>query len=282
MDDLELAAALGDALPPDAADSGASESPEREPATDLDSLIDALSGEPLADDATPDDEVAAASADSDEDDEPEEDELTRLRREVEEIRAEKREAEAAADEERARAHWDRRQQEVDARLYQAMQWLEQESQNQYDPRGWILSQLPHIAQGYQRELGQLNAEREQAWQSIARQHGTRNYLRDLAEQHDLSEAEVTRLSKYPPEVMAQVAADMAEIRGSIAQELSTTKGQLTKARNATKRAQLAQSAQLAPGSGQGRITDLATARDRITEENAEALTLPILRAYGMA
>lgn len=80
-----------------------------------------------------------------------------------------------------------------------------------------------------------------------------------------------------------VAADLLEVRerdvAPVKRELTTTKGQLTKAQRANKRARLGEMP--TPNAGRSTVIDLARAKKAITEDNADAIAGSLFAAMGL-
>lgn len=216
-----------------------------------------------ADDADEEDD----EEDEEEDEEPEDDEAARLRAEIDAYRQQQREAQAAAAEAQAQAYWQQDRANVNGRLYQALQWVEQELSSAYDPNARLMELLPYVLENYTRDLEAHHARREQAVWQIARQHGTRTYLSHIQERFGLDADDARRLAKYPPELMDRIAADLAATRGPVRRVLDQTVDQLTRTRRQLGRSRLQQ--QIAPGSGRGAITSIADVRERIKGTDEE-------------
>jgi hypothetical protein len=255
------------AAPDDAADisslfAGLLSANDEAPADDEAPDAEGDEADPLAAEADDDD-----AADDEDDEDEEDDAAAQLRREVEFYRQQQREAQAAAAEAQSQAFWQQDRAAVNGRLYQALQWVEQELGSAYDPNARLMELLPYVLDHYTRDLEAHHARREQAVWQIARQHGTRTYLTHIQEQFGLDAADARRLAKYPPELMDTIAADLAAARRPMRQVLDQTVDQLTRTRRQLGRNRLAQ--QIAPGSGRGAITSLADVRERIQGTDEE-------------
>jgi hypothetical protein len=254
-------------------------------------------GVPPAHDAAPDDgdadepdplpaEDDPYAADADEaEDEPEtlEEKVARLETERAELLQAKRDADAKAEESESKTYWQGKQAAVDDRLRQAVAHLEHRLDGAYDKEAVIRDYLPHLIEGYTRELNELNNEKLQAVWNVARKHGTRTYAQDLQARRGLSEADMQRLAKYPPEMWEDLAADLTEVRerdvAPVKRELTTTKGQLTKAQRANQRARLADMP--TPNAGRTTVIDINRAKRAITEDNADAIAGKLFDAIGI-
>jgi hypothetical protein len=281
------------AATPDAAGGGSEGTP------DLFEMI--LSGEgPPAHDAAPDegdaaepdplgaeDDPYAASDDEDADEDgPEtlEARIARLEAENAEYLQAKRDAEANAATEQSRAYWSSRSREVDSRKQQAIAWLAQEATNRgYDGLDWAMGQLPRIIESYAAELTELKDEQIRATWDVARRHASQTYVQKLKADFALSDAEVSYVAQFAPEEMERAAQLIARVREQtvepVKRELTTTKGQLTKAQRANARARHAQMP--APAGGRTTVVDFARARNAITEANADAIAGRLFDAMGL-
>lgn len=276
MDDLDLQAALGGVAPPDAADSDA--------ATDLRAVLSgdvALEDAPLAAQDSPEadaDEGDLLAAQADDEDEPGEDEDA-LRRELDELRQAKREAEAEAEEARNRAAVQEQFGTANRRLAQGVDWFVEAFDRAYDKDAFLREHLPRVAQGYANDIAAIKQREVDAAMALARKHGTNGWLTHLTQHYGLSEAELSRVRRFPPEQMEEAARLIADTRAPIAQQLTTTKSQLTKAQRAIGHAQRSRSARGEPGSGRAAVVSLADVQQKITGADEELG--PLLRLMGM-
>jgi uncharacterized glyoxalase superfamily protein PhnB len=274
-------AASADVQAPDAAATPDAAGP------DLFSLL--LEGDPPAHDAAPDanaedDPYAAESDDDAEEPETAEERIARLEAENAEFLQAKRNAEAQAEESHSRAYWQSKETEVDDRLRQAVAHLDYRLKDSpFDANAVIAEYLPRLIAGYTADLKELSDEKLQAVWAVAKKHGSITYKQNLQERLGLTESDIQRISKYPPEMWEAVAADLAEIRerdvAPVRRELTSTKGQLTKAQRAVRRDHLA--AMPTPGAGRATVRDFAQLKGRITQDNADAVIGPLLTAMGV-
>jgi hypothetical protein len=293
MDDVtEFLEAAGGETAPDAAAA--------HDATDITDLFAAAAGltatgELLATAAVPDeaadegdlfaaDEPAddVQAADEDEDAESLEERIARLEAENAEFLQAKRDAEAEATQASTEAYWNTRWQEVQSRREQALAHLAQRLESAYDKDAVIRDYLPHLLDGYTNDLAAYREEREQAIWQVARKHGAQTYVQEVQREYRLSDADMARIKKYPPEMWESLATDLTEVREAdvapVKQELTTTKGKLTKAQNARKRERLAS----APDPGSGRSTlNVARLKERITPDNADQVAGSLFQALGL-
>lgn len=260
-----------------------------DPSAALSDLVSAVFGDDVAPDldvAPDEDENAAAlepeATEESEDDEPSEVDL--LRQQVQEYEQQARDAQAKAAEAEAREYWESRRRQADAKLAQALTWLQNEAQSgrHYDTTEFILQNLPTIVQGYTADVEAVKDEQIRAVWNIARQHGSQTYLQALQSKYTLSSEDLTRVRKYPPELMEQVARDIVEARGTavapVAQELTTAKTKLSKTETALRKQRRSQ--QITPGG----VVPSATIRDvkaRITPDNAGDIAGSLFAAIGL-
>jgi hypothetical protein len=242
---------------------------------------DAEEADPLA----ADDDPYAADADEDED-EPEslEDKVARLEAQNAEYLQAKREADAQAEETNNRAYWLRKETEVDGKAQQAAAWLAARLEAAYDKDAVIRDDLPYVIENYKRELKELNDEKLQAVWDVARKHGTKTYAQDLQARHGLNDADMQRIGKYPPEMWEDIAADLLEVRERdvtpVKRELTATKGQLTKAQRANRRARH-DGMPAPPNSGRTTVIDFDRAKKAITPDNADEIAGRLFAALGI-
>lgn len=296
MDDVVdfLDATAGDDTP----DAAATPDAAGEDAPDLFELL-LNGGEPPAHDAAPDDgepdeadplqaegDPYAADADDADEDEPEtlEARIERLEAEKAEFLQAKRDAEAKATEAETRDYWQRKAATVEGRKEQAIEWLVQEAEKRgYDGLQWAMGELPRVIASYSAELMAFKDEQIQAVWEVARKHGSQTYKQSLQQQFELSDAQMQRISKYPPEMWQDLATDYAETQerevAPVKRELTTTKGQLTKAQRANSRTR--QSQMPVPGSGRSTVIDMAKARKAITPDNADDIAGRLFDAIGL-
>lgn len=278
MDDTDLLTALGGEQPADAAAA-----PDAtEPDGGLSALIADLDPS-LADETAPDedrDDGLAAEADES-DAEDEETDLEAIKRERDELRQAKRDAEATIAEQQAQAFWSDDRARVDGKLRDAVGYLEERMEQSNDPASVVREYLPRLINGYTQDLTKHFKLREDAWEAIARRHGSQTYRQRIQSDFRVPEAVMTKIaSRFQPEQWEGAAELWAETQAPLRDQLTSTADYATKAGRAVQATRLSQ--QIAPGSGRSGPVSMADALDRITEEKADQQLGPILRLMGVA
>lgn len=269
MDDQELLAALGGDDPAGSAEEADATAPDG----GLSDLLAEL--DPALADGTSPEEGDDESPDEEEDD-PE-----AVKRELEELRQAKRDAEARAAAAENEQFWRKDRSEVDGKLRQALDHLDERMAASATPDEVVREYLPRLIAGYTQDLSAHFQKREQAWEQIARSHGARTYRQEIQGQYRLSETAMDEIARdFPPEQWHNAAKLAVRAKAPLADELDTTKTRLTKAERAVHARRLSQ--QIAPGPGRAAPVSMSDALDRITEERADAQLGTVLRLVGVA
>jgi hypothetical protein len=273
MDDQDLLEALGGERPADAA--------AENDATGDGGLSDLLSDlDPaLADGAAPD--AGAEDESSDEALDPEED-PDALKAELAELRQAKRDADARAATAENKTFWQNDRAEVDGKLRQALDFLDQRMQESATPDEVVREYLPRLIAGYTQDLTGHFQKQTGAWEQIARKHGAQTYRQEIQRQYRLTEAAMDEISnEFPPEQWHSAAKFAQRAAAPVAAELTQTRTQLTKAQRAVHATRL--NNRIDPGApGRPSPVSMADALDRITEDKAPQQLMSVLRLSGVA
>lgn len=130
-----------------------------------------------------------------------------------------------AERERRLAEHEAQQRQVESERFWTGKWQEgqswfageerriyQEAERAYDPAAFVRERMGKLVAQRDQWTSQYYQAREQALWQFAAQRAVPIYARQVAEHFGLPQSDVGRLLKYDPEQMAQIAADLRELR----------------------------------------------------------------------